>query len=683
VAAVAAGGPVVRLLGAVGVRRGDGSWATPPRLDGLVLAHLALVEGRMLTVDDLVDAVWEGRPPERARNALQVKISRLRALLEDRAAALTFSPGGYRLALDVRETDAGLFADRLRSGRELLRSDPAAAASALAAALELWQGDPLADLGEHPRLVAARTRLGELKLLSSESHAEALVAQPDSRALGIAALRGVLEVEPLRPRARVVLMEALDAAGRRAEALAVYDAGRRLYAHVAGLEPPDEVRVVFERLLQSEREATRRAATTASGSAAHGRVPEGLAETVRWVAEDGDVDAALGLALRGTWWWWLSGQRGLGRDLLVDLVERARCDGAPVDGRAVLSARAWTSVFESLGPDATAALDRGRRVLALRGRPRWSRHDCLAATLVAERLFERGDHEQATRLLTLAASDQARRGDEWGQAFCGAVAARGQVRLGDLSGARATAQTQLRRFLALGDLAGQVTCLDVVGYAAEAMGDLAAAAQAHTRAIALARRAGAPEWEAGHLVRLGNVGLLAERDDAVEQLRRADDLSASLGAASVTAYCRNGLGLAHGLAGDRAAAAEQHRAAYDWYAGVGSTTGAAYSGARIAMMTADADAAAASVRDAVRTADPRAVAHSLEAVGLTTPDLRGAARALGAASALREAAGDRLAAPLDRVLRARRDELASALGSTYSALVGRAGAEPLVEAARW
>jgi hypothetical protein len=355
-----------------------------------------------------------------------------------------------------------------------------------------------------------------------------------------------------------------------------------------------------------------------------------------------------------------------------------------VDGRALLSARAWAAVYESLGPGASAALDRGQHVLDLAGRRAWSRHDCLAATLIAERLFERGDHEPARRLLSVGAREQAARGDEWGQAFCAVVGARGRLRTGDLFGARRQAERQLRRFLALGDLAGQASSLDVIGYCAEATGDLSTAAEAHARGIDLAHRAGAPGWEASHLVRLGSVGVLAERPDAVGDLVRAWELSASVGADAVTAACRNGLGLAHACAGDATVAADHHQSAYEWYTTVGSRAGEAYSGARVAMVSGDAERAAASVRAAITTSDPRAVAHSLEAVALTSPEADAAARALGAATSLRDAAGDRLAAPLKRVLTARADELLRALGPTaYESLCSEGTAQPLAEAVRW
>jgi tetratricopeptide (TPR) repeat protein len=460
----------------------------------------------------------------------------------------------------------------------------------------------------------------------------------------------------------------------------VYDAGRRLYAHEAGLEPPDEVRVTFERLLAAEREATRRADGAVSGAG----VPEGLIATARWIADDGDVDAAVSLALRGTWWWWLTGQRSVGRELLTDLLDLGTNMRRPLSGSAVLSARAWIAVYESVGLEASAAIDRARRTLELVGRPTWNRHDCLAATLIAERLFERGQLQPGRRLLTLAIREQQRRGDEWGHAFGSVVEARGALRAGDLLGARACAEAQLRRFLALGDVAGQMSCLDVIGYCAEATGDLETATSVHSRAAALARRTNAPEWEAIQLTRLGNVAALAQRPDALRQLQAASELALSLAADSVAAYADNGLGVAHSFAGDHAAAAQHHRAALTWYDAVGSTSGIAYTKARLSLVLRDAQLATASLTDAMRSQDPRAVAHSLEAVSLTTDDPVGAARALGAAEALRSAASDRLARPQLTVLERRRDELRTKLGPTTYQQHSRAAARhPMAEARRW
>src|SRR5690606_6978388 len=92
-------GPTVLLLGRVALRHHDGRVLTPARLDRVVLAHLALAGGRALPAGDLLAAVWGPAPPATARNALQVKVSRLRRLLGEDSASLQHLGGGYRLAL--------------------------------------------------------------------------------------------------------------------------------------------------------------------------------------------------------------------------------------------------------------------------------------------------------------------------------------------------------------------------------------------------------------------------------------------------------------------------------------------------------------------------------------------------------------------------------------------------------
>lgn len=81
----------------------------PARLDRVVLAHLALAEGRAVTMDDLVEALWGEHPPRRARNAVQVKVSRLRGRLGEHGRALVHAQGSYRLALERHQVDAGAF----------------------------------------------------------------------------------------------------------------------------------------------------------------------------------------------------------------------------------------------------------------------------------------------------------------------------------------------------------------------------------------------------------------------------------------------------------------------------------------------------------------------------------------------------------------------------------------------
>jgi DNA-binding SARP family transcriptional activator len=69
----------IALLGPLEVRAGDG---LPVEVAGArlrrLLLRLALDPGRVVTSGQLVDAVWDTRPPAGAANALQALVSRLR-----------------------------------------------------------------------------------------------------------------------------------------------------------------------------------------------------------------------------------------------------------------------------------------------------------------------------------------------------------------------------------------------------------------------------------------------------------------------------------------------------------------------------------------------------------------------------------------------------------------------------
>ena len=92
-------------------RKGGGSSASPARKNGGLLAVLATACPSVVSVDSLLDLLWEGSPPPTARKSLQAHVVRLRSALEpDRPRG---SPGrfvvrrqtGYALSLSRDELD--------------------------------------------------------------------------------------------------------------------------------------------------------------------------------------------------------------------------------------------------------------------------------------------------------------------------------------------------------------------------------------------------------------------------------------------------------------------------------------------------------------------------------------------------------------------------------------------------
>ena len=110
-----------------------------------VLAILLLHRGETVSVDRIVEEMWDEQPPPAtAVKTVQVYVSHLRrALVEEVVAS---SRGGYTLAVDAERIDALRFERLLHEGRAALSADdPARAAELLRAALALWRGRALSD----------------------------------------------------------------------------------------------------------------------------------------------------------------------------------------------------------------------------------------------------------------------------------------------------------------------------------------------------------------------------------------------------------------------------------------------------------------------------------------------------------------------------------------------------------
>ncbi|WP_405146932.1 winged helix-turn-helix domain-containing protein [Sphaerisporangium sp. NBC_01403] len=235
------------ILGPLDVRSpaGEALFVGGPRPRALLMM-LLLEAGRVVGVERLIDGQYGDAPPAGAANAVQAQVSRLRRNLP--AGLIEFHGSGYRLAIDPEDVDAHRFERLARVGRRLLVSGhPMAAAGPLREALALWRGPALADLS-FGRAQAAR--LEELRLSAAEDLVEAELALPQGTQ--VAEVQRLVAAHPLRERFRGQLMRALHAAGRRAEALAVFAETRRLLAEELGADPSPELAEIHLAILRAE-----------------------------------------------------------------------------------------------------------------------------------------------------------------------------------------------------------------------------------------------------------------------------------------------------------------------------------------------------------------------------------------------------------------------------------------------
>ncbi|WP_433047275.1 BTAD domain-containing putative transcriptional regulator [Dactylosporangium sp. CS-033363] len=212
---------------------------------------LATQPGRIVSVQRLIDELWSDEPPERAIASLQAYVSRLRRALEpgrtarDRSAVLVSRSPGYVLQVPPDSVDAVRFAAAVERSLD----SPADVLRSLTAALELWRGDPLPELGDSPLARAERSRLVELRLTGIERHSEALLSLGRASEV-VYRTESALAEAPYRERLWGQLMLALYRSGRQADALSAFSRARQGLAEELGIEPGPSLQQLAQDILR-------------------------------------------------------------------------------------------------------------------------------------------------------------------------------------------------------------------------------------------------------------------------------------------------------------------------------------------------------------------------------------------------------------------------------------------------
>jgi DNA-binding SARP family transcriptional activator len=296
-----------------------------------VLAMLLLRANELVSADELIEGLWDGRPPATAAKTLQVHMSRLRRALDD--AMISTSSGGYSLDATVDELDALRFESLVADGSAALAEGMHARASArLRAALGLWRGEALADFRYASFAQDAIARLDAQRTVALESAVEAELGLGRHSQL-IPELKFLVKRHPLSEHLRAQLMLALYRSGRQAEALGVYRAGRRILVEQLGLEPSEELRDLESAILAQD-----------PGLAAPSQAPKrgerrSRGTLVGYENELASLEDALEQALLGQGRLALvSGEPGVGKSRLADELSAV----AEARGAQVLWGRCWT-----------------------------------------------------------------------------------------------------------------------------------------------------------------------------------------------------------------------------------------------------------------------------------------------------------------------------------------------------
>jgi DNA-binding SARP family transcriptional activator len=335
----------VRVLGPLGVDGVDPA-GLGSRKARTFLAALAAAGGQPVATDELVELLWEGRPPARPADQVSVLASRLRRALG--TERIVRSGAGYALHadwIDVVELEERVAEAEAR----MAAGSPTAARAAASAAAELVRGRLAAEENalwfDDRRLVVERVVARARSLL-----ADAALAAGDP-ATAVAAASLVLDADPYDEVALRTLMRGHVALGRSAAALAVYAAVRERLVEDLGADPSAATEALHTAILMGE-----------ALSSVAPPLPTIVGRDVELARLDTLLDRARGGAAVGID---VVGELGIGKTALLEafvsrvadraLVVVGRCDvlGRELPLQPLLDG--LEGQLRMLGPDAVAA----------------------------------------------------------------------------------------------------------------------------------------------------------------------------------------------------------------------------------------------------------------------------------------------------------------------------------------
>ncbi|WP_410604709.1 BTAD domain-containing putative transcriptional regulator [Amycolatopsis sp. lyj-90] len=243
----------LKLFGPVRAWRGSQELALGSAQRRTLLAVLAFQANQVVTLSELIDAIWGDRAPTSAKGSIYTYVSSLRAALDPArppgktTEVLTSSGPGYSLRMDAESIDVVRF-EHLRERARLCQRehDSRGALTALDDALGLYQHDPMDGLAG-PFANAQRDRLRELRLEIIERRAKIMLDAGDHQRV-LAGLSPFVAEHPTREGLQNLYLLALYRCGRRTEALHVFESIRAVTIEELGAEPGTALTTCYEQI---------------------------------------------------------------------------------------------------------------------------------------------------------------------------------------------------------------------------------------------------------------------------------------------------------------------------------------------------------------------------------------------------------------------------------------------------
>jgi DNA-binding SARP family transcriptional activator/tetratricopeptide (TPR) repeat protein/DNA-binding XRE family transcriptional regulator len=247
--------PRIRVLGPLTIQDGSADVRVDAPKIRLLLGLLAIQPNRGVGRDEIVDVLWDSRPPNTYMAVLHNFVSRLRGLLEPsggrerRGLAIVTTGTGYQLRVRSNQLDLLRFVELIDEAERAGHRD--AQADLLERAVRQWRGPVLADLPEaiqqHPVAVDVTRRRLDAVLSCAD-----LGLARDDHTLVVEIVEPLFHEEPLHEGLVARLMLGLAGSSRQAAALTHYARIRERLRDELGVEPGAELRDAYLRVLRQE-----------------------------------------------------------------------------------------------------------------------------------------------------------------------------------------------------------------------------------------------------------------------------------------------------------------------------------------------------------------------------------------------------------------------------------------------
>lgn len=238
----------------------DGREVHLPAKQRILLAVLTL-DRRTVPADRLMIALWGDDVAPGAVRTLQSHVFQLRRALHGDVRMTGGGPSdvvmarpvietdgrGYRLNVEPKAVDAGRFERLVADARAMIPEAPSQGKAMLAQAIGLWRGDVGPDVGGEPMATAELERLVELRDAAFDDLVRLRMTLGETAAV-TPDLRRELRAHPYREPLWASLMRALDASGRKAEALLAYREATAALRAELDVEPDAELTALADRI---------------------------------------------------------------------------------------------------------------------------------------------------------------------------------------------------------------------------------------------------------------------------------------------------------------------------------------------------------------------------------------------------------------------------------------------------